>query len=198
MRAPRTGDLGPSSADTVRVGANVEELSSPITALEQVDTKPTTQQITSDNPSSSQTYMRSMPVYGRIVVDYSCGLVITTLRNNNWFIDTNANIQYGPKDPTNLAISGLVHLYKTSPSFIIPALSLGIALGDNNRFLFGASAVIKLNISRVVLTCGGAFGKVTLLNNNHKVGDTTTLSTVPTVTVQKFGGFFGLSYSISI
>jgi hypothetical protein len=188
----------PPSADVVRASIKVEQISTPFDALEQVDTKSTAQQITSDNPASSQIYLQSMPVYGRVVVDYSSGLVVTTLRNQNWFIGSDMKVQRGPGDTANLAVAGLAHLYKTSPNLVIPALTLGIALGDNTRFLAGATAVIDLNIARAMLTCGAAFGKVAVLNNHLDVGSTTTASPVPIATVQRIGMFFGLSFSINL
>ncbi|MDF2441470.1 MAG: hypothetical protein JWN98_2454 [Abditibacteriota bacterium] len=180
-------------ADSVRATVKVEQIAAPLDLPKAADVKTVSFQGPSDNPTLTKTYTAQASVTNRIVIDYSTGLISTNLKQRNWVIK-GGTVQPGVGEKHNLGLGAMAHLYMTSERVVTPALSLGIAGGDNTRLLGGVSLVARLRQARLHFSYGAAWGKVNALNG-QEVGDTATA--VNATQVQKQGVFRGVTFGLN-
>jgi hypothetical protein len=148
--------------------------------------------------ATSQTYVAQANVYGRVVLDFSAGVATSTLRGHNYYSSGTTHIVHqGNSDSAEFAVGALSTLYRTQESGLAIGPSLGAASGNGPQYLLGISFIGTIHHSRLILTIGGESGNVTELNGDH-VGQPTNggNSSVATTSVQRFGGFAMLSWSV--
>jgi len=110
------------------------------------------------------------------------------------------------KSPSRISLSAttLTHLYYRGGRWGFgPALGIGVDFfpsSTNIRYLLGASLMLMDGRYRISLDAGFAFGKVSVLTPNQKVGDVldSTVTTVPMVEKSRNSLYFGVSWNIPL
>lgn len=142
-------------------------------------------------------------VVGRTKVDYSTGVMLTNLTDDNYYLEktspTTKIVHAGISDKLTYRLAGLAHLYRTGDEAILPALSFGVGVpvnGKDPQVMLGASLILN-NAQRFILTFGVCAGGVDRLNNGAKVGKPWdgTLSSL-THKVMRAGYFMGLTFNL--
>lgn len=140
----------------------------------------------------TKTYTRALHVYGRPVLDFSAGPVLTGLQDRSFYKDAGGIVRSGVRDRDDFQFGVFAHWYRTArrgaPAFA-PTIGLGLD-DDNPRILLGGSLVYDASV-RLTLTVGVARGNVTKLNG-MVVGDAIT-GDVSTRDVARYAPFVGLS-----
>ena len=136
-------------------------------------------------------------VVGRTKIDYSAGIFFTNLTDGNYSIQSvggHDSIVRGPADNFNSSYGALAHIYKTSTSKVIPALSFGVGSGSGGpTFMLGPSLIVG-DQQRFVFSFGIAARSVRRLNGVSEGPFTGT--DIPTTNVMRAGIFFGVTFNI--
>lgn len=138
-------------------------------------------------------------VFGRQVLDFSSGLVVTNLLRENYYgvgTSPSGTIEKGVSDQADVQPGLMAHWYSTQKSGVVLAPSLGLTVGEQPRILAGLSLIHgSSKNSRFYLTGGLAFGDVARINSPTLL----TGSNLPDVrNVKRFGSFISLQVQFSI
>jgi hypothetical protein len=183
-----------SGADVVRFSVTING-KPPTGALAQVDTDNTRLGIPGP---TGRTYCVNADVYGRAVLDFSAGLVVSSLKNRNYYAaGTPKIVHQGASDSVDISFGPIGTYYRTQAHGVAFGPSLGVSVGDSARYLLGGSAIGMIGRSRLMLTVGGVSGNVSQLANGDHVGGVANTGTVSTSSVQRFGSFAALSWVIA-
>jgi hypothetical protein len=133
-------------------------------------------------------------VVGKTKIDFSAGVFFTNLTDGSYRLDS-GRIRRGATDKIADGFGGLLHIYKTSNSNLVPALSFGLMSGKGEpAYLAGASLILG-NEQRFIFSAGFAFRRVDRLDG-YSVGDTISATSIPTRKVFRSGMFFGITFNI--
>lgn len=144
---------------------------------------------------------------GGLKIDISGGVYITSLVNREYYTETDktdatkkiisekeqGNYDFGFGSSINIA-------YRTA-RWINPAINVGAIFTTNQQFqlLTGLGAILGKE-ERIILSGGVSMGRISQLAQNLKVGQSVDLGdngTIPTSSVFKFGGYFGITYNFN-
>lgn len=139
----------------------------------------------------------SVKIVGRTKIDYSAGIFFTNVADGSYVLKddgTNLRVFNGASNDLTQGYGALAHIYRTSTSKIIPALSFGVATADGQpMFMFGGSLIIG-DDQRFIFSFGFAAKKVKRLSG-ISIGDISP-DPVPEADVMRTGLFFGLTFNI--
>ena len=129
---------------------------------------------------------------------YSIGPIFSVFKNRTFFKDSSGKAQQNSSDDFQTDFGAFVHapvFGNSDPNFSV-ALSLGIALHNNNPALFFGPSFIFGRQQRAIFSAGIAAVQVNTLSGGLKIGDTVTGAQPTTSDVYRPEGFFAFTFNL--
>lgn len=142
-------------------------------------------------------------VKGDIKVSSSAGVAFPYYRNNLEFINKDSLVSSIEGNNFTPNLSAYLSFYPYSGRGIQFGGTFGVGIpmstdSKNFNFLFGFSTILGYD-NRIVISMGPTLGQVNRLDRGYTLGDNLgdLISPAPTRTSYEFGGFIGISFSLS-